>query len=100
MAVLGSAVLLEVEISAGLEVFKLLEPEVQKGFIALFHVFHHKQQQISAAQFLAEAATELQQRQAAPASPAGGQLATPAAPSVAGEDLSSTSLNPDVASTG
>jgi len=97
VAVLGSAVLLEVEISAGLEVFNLLEPEVQKGFIALFHLFHHKQQQISAAQFLAEAALELQQGQAAPASPAGAQSEAPAAER---EDMSSTSLDPDVPSTG
>jgi len=99
MAVLGASTVLVAEIDAGIEVFKLLEPEVQKGFVALFHLFHHKQQS-SAAQFLAEAATELQQRQAAPASPAGGQPAVPAAPSVAGEDLSSTSLDPDVPSTG
>jgi len=93
-------VLLEVEISAGLAVFKLLEPEVQKGFIALFHLFHHKQQQISAAQFLAEAALELQKAKAAPASSAGGQPVAPVAPSAAGEDLSSTSLNLDLPSTG
>ncbi|HEX4076014.1 MAG TPA: hypothetical protein VHX49_11495 [Candidatus Acidoferrales bacterium] len=50
MAVLGSAALLQAEIDAGLEVFKLLEPEVQKGFVALFHSFHHKQNQLNAAQ--------------------------------------------------
>jgi hypothetical protein len=42
VAILGSSPLLEVEINAGLEVFKLLEPEVQKGFIALFHLLHHQ----------------------------------------------------------
>ena len=93
MAVVGASAVLVAEINAGVEVFKLLEPEVQKGFIALFHLFHHKQQQISAAQFLAEAALELQQAKAA-------QPAAPAAPSAAGEDLTSTSLNPDVPSTG
>lgn len=92
---LGSAALLEVEINAGIEVFKLLEREVQKGFIALFHLFHHKQQ-ISATQFLAEAATELQQAKASqPAVPE-----VPAVPSAAGKNLSSRSLNADVPSTG
>jgi hypothetical protein len=94
MAVFGSAALLEVEINAGLEVFKLLEPEVQKGFIALFHLFHHKQQQVSAAQFLTEAATEL--RQANAAQPAAQRTTG----SAAGKDLASTSLNPDLPSTG
>lgn len=64
MAILESSALLDVEINAGLEVFKLLEPEVQKGFIALFHLFRHQRK----------------------------------VPSPAGEDLSSTSLNPDTPS--
>lgn len=79
----GGAMLLAAEVNAGIEVFRLLEPEVQKGFVALFHLFHHKQQQITAAQFLAEAATELQQRQAQAAQPK------------AKPDVSSTSLDPD-----
>lgn len=79
--VAGGAMLLAAEVNAGIEVFKLLEPEVQKGFVALFHLFHHKQQQITAAQFLAEAATELQQRQSKPK-----------------QDLSSTSLDPGMPS--
>ena len=88
MAGAGNAALFAAEMNAGIEVFKLLDPEVQKAFVALFHHFHHKQQ-ISAAQFLAEAETELQQANAT-------QPAVPAIPSTAGEDLSSTSLNPDV----
>jgi hypothetical protein len=92
MAVVGASAVLVAEINAGVEIFKLLEPEVQKGFIALFHVFHRKQQQISAAQFLAEAATELQQAKAV-------QPAVPFVSGSAGEDLSSTSLDPDVLST-
>jgi hypothetical protein len=50
MAILGGAALLEVEINAGLEVFKVLEPEVQKGLIGLFHLFHRKQNEAKAAQ--------------------------------------------------
>jgi hypothetical protein len=50
MAVLGSAALLTAEVNAGIEVFKLLEPEIQKGFIGLFHLFHHKQLQVNKAQ--------------------------------------------------
>ncbi len=50
MAILGNAALLEVEINAGLEVFKVLEPEVQKGLIGLFHLFHSKQNEVKAAQ--------------------------------------------------
>ncbi len=88
MAGAENAALFAAEVNAGIEVFKLLEPEVQKAFVALFHHFHHKQQ-ISAAQFLAEAATELQQAKAA-------QPKVPAIPGAAGEDLSSTSLNADV----
>jgi hypothetical protein len=92
MAVLGSAALLQAEIDVGLEVFKLLEPEIQKGLIALFHLFHHKQQ-ISYAQFLAEAPTEVQQAKTAQPEAQG----TVGGPS--GKDLSSTSLNPDMSST-
>jgi hypothetical protein len=84
----GNAALFAAEVNAGIEVFRLLEPEVQKAFVALFHHFHHKQH-ISAALFLAEAATELQQANA-------GQSKVAAIPSAAGEDLSSMSLNPDV----
>jgi hypothetical protein len=84
----GNAALFAAEVNAGIEVFRLLEPEVQKAFVALFHHFHHKQQ-ISAAQFLAEAATELQQANA-------GQPKMPAIPSAAADDLPSISLNPDV----
>ena len=42
MAALGTDVLLA-EIEAGIEAFRLLEPEVQKVFVALFHLFHRKQ---------------------------------------------------------
>jgi hypothetical protein len=74
MTALGSSALLELELNAGLEVFKLLEPEVQKGFVALFHLFHHKQLQVNAARVLPKNA-------------------------VPQPDLSSTSLNPDAPST-
>ena len=90
MAILGSTALLQAEIDAGVELFKLLKPEAQKGFIALFHAFHHKQQ-ISAAQFLAQAQRA---RDIQPGTPT-----APAAPSAA-KDLSSTSLNPDLPPTG
>jgi hypothetical protein len=50
MAVLGSAALLTAEVNAGIEVFRLLEPEIQKGFIGLFHLFHHKQLQLAKTQ--------------------------------------------------
>jgi hypothetical protein len=79
MAVLGGAALLEAEINAGIEVFKLLEPEVQKGFIALFHYLHRAK--AAAAPTVEVPASEL---------PSGAK---------APQDLSSTSLDPETPST-
>lgn len=96
MAVLGSAALFTAEVNAGIEVFKLLEPEVQKGFIGLFHLFHHKQTQIAAAQNVAPAAnvkSNMQNQDAAPTRTTEVKVTKPL------QDLSSTSLNSEAPST-
>jgi hypothetical protein len=88
MAFLGSAALLTAEVNAGIEVFKLLEPEIQRGFIGLFHLFHHKQTQLAAAQNGIPAVGGK--------SSVGDQVPRPAP--VAEKDLSSTSLDPETPS--
>jgi hypothetical protein len=88
MAVLGSAALLTAEVNAGIEVFNLLEPEIQRGFIGLFRLFHHKQTQLAAAQ---NGAPTVDGK-----SSLGDQVPQPAP--VAEKDLSSTSLDPEMPS--
>jgi hypothetical protein len=55
MAAIAASALLPTEINAGIEVFKVLEPEVQKGLIGLFHLIHNKQKQANAATAAVEA---------------------------------------------
>lgn len=81
MAVLGTAALLTAEVNAGIEVFKLLEPEIQKGLIGLFHLFHRKQTQLATVQAGATSADPRAEDQASEPVP------KPA------NDLSSTSLS-------
>jgi len=93
MAVLGSAALLTAEVNAGIEVFKLLEPEIQKGFISLFHLFHHKQTQLAAAQHVAPAAnvkSNMQNQDAASTRTTDVKVIKPM------QDLSSTSTDPEM----